>query len=92
MQVREIYLQVEDMDGVNLNGKDSLVILQKAMEVGKRSKRRGGEEGKERYQDYLKLKGERKEMKLRREGRLDTMCMAFGVSIFTALSMFLLFQ
>ncbi|XP_042511799.1 probable F-box protein At2g36090 [Macadamia integrifolia] len=93
MQVREIYLQVEDMEGMNLNGMDSLGILRKAMrgEGGKRMKRRG-EEGKQRYEEYLRLQTERKERKLRREGRLDAICIAFGFSIVAAFWALLLFR
>ncbi|KAJ8630493.1 hypothetical protein MRB53_023816 [Persea americana] len=46
VQVREVCLQVEDMDGMNLNGEESLGILQMGME-GKRRRRRE-EEGRER--------------------------------------------
>ncbi|KAK2655598.1 hypothetical protein Ddye_008650 [Dipteronia dyeriana] len=53
MHVREVSLQVEDTDGMHLSGKDSLVILQRALE-GKRENNRGREEeGKRRYEHYL---------------------------------------
>lgn len=88
MQVREVSLQVEDMDGMHINGKDSLVILQSALE-GKRGKRaRKGEEGKRRYEEYLEMKRERRERKLRTEGRLDMLCVAFGISIVAFFSLF----
>ncbi|KAJ8648958.1 hypothetical protein MRB53_001981 [Persea americana] len=89
VQVREVCLQVEDMDGMNLNGEESLEILQMAME-GKR-KRRREEEGRERYLQYLKRKMERKEEKMRREGRLDTACLVVGLSIFAAFLGFISF-
>ncbi|KAJ4971178.1 hypothetical protein NE237_004277 [Protea cynaroides] len=91
MQVREIFLQVEDMEGMNLNGKETLEILQRAMreEGGKRRKRRR-EEGKQRYEEYLKLKREREERRLRRERRLDTICIVFGFSIVATFWAFLL--
>ncbi|KAJ4969618.1 hypothetical protein NE237_002717 [Protea cynaroides] len=91
MQVREIYLQVEDMEGMNLNGKKTLEILQRVMkeEGGKRRKRRR-DDGKQRYEEYLKLKTERKERRLRRERRLDTMCIIFVLSIVAAFWVFLL--
>lgn len=82
LQVKEVSLLMEDMDGKNLNGKDSLVILQQAMEVGERRKKRGEE--RERYQDYLKKKRERFEGKVRREKRLDMVCIVSGVTIFLA--------
>ncbi|KAK9289809.1 hypothetical protein L1049_007969 [Liquidambar formosana] len=90
MQVREVSLQAEDMDGMHLNGKDSLVVLQTAFE-GKRLKRgRSGEVGRKRYEDFLAKKRERRERKARTEGRLDMMCVAFGVSIFAAFWIFVL--
>ncbi|CAL5352563.1 unnamed protein product [Camellia sinensis] len=82
LQVKEVSLLMEDMDGKNLNGKDSLVILQEAMEGGERRKKRGEE--RERYQDYLKKKRERFEGKVRREKRLDMVCIVSGVTIFLA--------
>ncbi|XP_010246018.1 PREDICTED: probable F-box protein At1g60180 [Nelumbo nucifera] len=91
MQMREVSLQVEDMDGTNLNGKDSLVIMQRAMQRGERKKGRKGE-GKERYEELLRRKAERKERKLRREGRLDSMCMAFSVLFFASVWMLCLFR
>ncbi|KAF5179884.1 F-box protein, partial [Thalictrum thalictroides] len=66
MQVREVSLQVEDMDGINLNGKDSLGILQRAIENGERKMGRR-EEGRERYEEYVKRMSEKKEKRLRRE-------------------------
>ncbi|OVA06058.1 hypothetical protein BVC80_1707g180 [Macleaya cordata] len=90
MHVREVSMKMEDMDGMNLSGKDSLGILQRGMVNGKRKKGRE-EEGEERYEEYLKRKEEREERKLRREGRLDRICIAFGVSICSAFCMFAFF-
>lgn len=83
MHVREVRLQVEDMDGMNLNGKDSLGILQRAM-MGGRKRRREDTSMRERYVAYLKRKMERKEKKMRREGRLDMACLLFGLSVFAS--------
>jgi len=82
--VREVSLQVEDMDGMHLNGKDSLGILQRALEgrMGRRGRRE--EEGRKRYQEYLERKRERKERQLRTEGTLDMLFMAFGVLVFAS--------
>ncbi|KAK2987410.1 hypothetical protein RJ640_020607 [Escallonia rubra] len=88
MQVKEVSLVVEDMDGMHLNGGESLVILQRALE-GQRGK--GGdrvEEGRRRYGRYLEMKKERKERKRRAEGRLDMICVVLGVSLFAALLFF----
>lgn len=89
MHVREVSLQVEDLDGMHLNGKDSLVILQRALE-GKKENLRGREEGvvKRRYEDYLETRRVRKEKKLKREGTLDLLCVVVGVFSFTSLLLF----
>lgn len=89
LHVTEVSLKMEDMDGIHLNGRDSLVILQRGLE-GKRGNSCKGEvgreeEGRRRYLEYLERKRERRERKLRREGRLDMMCVAFGISIFATL-------
>ncbi|KAJ4972088.1 hypothetical protein NE237_005187 [Protea cynaroides] len=78
IQVRETYLHVEDMEGMNLNGKET-----RNSREGKRRKKKR-DDGKQRYKEYLKLKRERKERRLRRERRLDTICVVFGFSIIAA--------
>ncbi|KAL5976465.1 hypothetical protein ACLOJK_020798 [Asimina triloba] len=86
LQVREVSMVVEDMDGMSLNGRDSLVILQGAME-GKRAALGGRdmeEVMRERYSEFLERKKERKEKKMRREGRLDLACILMGVSVFAS--------
>lgn len=84
MQVREVSLRVEDMEGTQVTGKDGLVILQRALE-GKRGKiAMVEEEGKRRYEDYLERKKERKERRARAEKRMDRMCVAIGASILAA--------
>ncbi|CAL5419641.1 unnamed protein product [Camellia sinensis] len=89
MQLREVSLLVEDMDGMQLPGKDSLVILHNALE-GKRKIKNREEEGRRRYREYLERKRERRERKLRNEGTLDMLCAAFGfgVTIFAAFWLF----
>lgn len=87
--IKEMSLQVEDMDGIHLNGKESLVILQRAME-GKKGIKRREEEGRKRFQEFLERKKERKEMKLRIERRLDMLCVAFGVLGFATFWLFVL--
>ncbi|XP_073051461.1 probable F-box protein At2g36090 [Primulina eburnea] len=83
MQVMGVSLEMEDMDGVHLNGKDSLVSLHNALE-GKK-----GREERLRYEDFLEMKMERKERKVKSEEALDMFCLGFGVSIFVAFFLFL---
>ncbi|KAG6433899.1 hypothetical protein SASPL_105518 [Salvia splendens] len=89
MQVREVSLEMEDMDGTHLNGKDSLVFLQGGLEGRKGTGRNRVEEGQRRYAEFVEMTRERKERKQRTEGALDVFCVAFGVSIFVALCCFL---
>ncbi|KAK7337271.1 hypothetical protein VNO77_17836 [Canavalia gladiata] len=89
MQVREACLQMEDMDGMHLNGKDSLGIVQRALE-GKRGRLGDQREGRNRYLEFMNSKEERKERKLRAERRLDTFCVAFVLLSVASLSTFFL--
>uniref|UniRef100_A0A1J3DDK6 F-box protein n=1 Tax=Noccaea caerulescens TaxID=107243 RepID=A0A1J3DDK6_NOCCA len=67
MQIREVGLVAEDMEGMNLGGKGSLVILTAAM--GEKRRRRAGREegGKEKYREFMNRKTAKEEMKLRRK-------------------------
>ncbi|XP_010683646.2 probable F-box protein At2g36090 [Beta vulgaris subsp. vulgaris] len=98
LHVTEACLKMEDVDGAHLNGKDSLVILQRVLE-GKRGSlcKKGGmegrvEEGRRRYLEYLERKRERRERVLRREGRLDNMCVGIGVFLFVGIIYLLCFS
>ncbi|KAJ0088970.1 hypothetical protein Patl1_32640 [Pistacia atlantica] len=92
MHVSEVCLQVEDMDGMHLNGKDILVILERGFE-GKRGNIKGREvKGKKRYEEYMERRRERKEKKLKREGRLDMLCVVCGVIIFSFLGSFIFWR
>lgn len=88
LQVREISMQVEDMEGKIISGKDALVFLQEAMD-GKRRKGEVGEE-KRMYEVFLEMRSEWRERKQNRERRLDMLCIATGVSIFMAFWIFVL--
>ncbi|XP_027179630.1 F-box protein At2g27310 [Coffea eugenioides] len=90
LQVREISMQVEDLEGKIISGKDTLVILQEAMD-GNRSKGEAGEE-KRMYEVFLELRREWRERRQNRERRLDMVCIATGVSIFMAFWAFVLFR
>ncbi|KAJ7948030.1 putative F-box family protein [Quillaja saponaria] len=93
MQVRKVSMMVEDMEGRNINGEETLVILQGAMQSGKRKKAKNdGDEEKKRFNEYLEIKKERKEKKERIEKALDFICIATGVTIFVAFWSFILFR
>lgn len=87
MEVREVSLQVEDMDGKHVNGRDSLVILQKALEGGRKWKGVGEGEG---YREFVKKKKEREERKKRVERRMDIMCLFVGLVSLTFVAFFAL--
>ncbi|KAM7522561.1 hypothetical protein LguiA_012463 [Lonicera macranthoides] len=78
MHVREVNMHMRDIDGTNLSGKDSLVILQGAMvcERGMQAK------GRERYEEFMEMKKERRERNERREKRLEMVCMILRIIIF----------
>lgn len=84
VNVRDASMVMEDMEGKALTGKESLIILQEAMEKGERRKGKDRREGKERFKEFLKWKRERREKKQRSEKLLDWVCIASGVSSFMA--------
>ncbi|KAL5830790.1 hypothetical protein ACOSQ4_016144 [Xanthoceras sorbifolium] len=83
LQVKEVSMQVEDMEGRGLCGRDSLVILQEAVEKGKR-KRGMSNEGKVRYEEFVERKREMRLRKQRREKVLDMACIVVGITIFVS--------
>ncbi|KAI3706539.1 hypothetical protein L6452_24346 [Arctium lappa] len=85
MQMREVSLEVEDMDGKHLNGRDSLVILQRTMEGKRGNGVEREKEARNRHKRFEEMKRERGERKLRIEATLDTLSVAFGLSIFAGL-------
>ncbi|KAE8668402.1 putative F-box protein [Hibiscus syriacus] len=88
MHVREVSLQLEDMDGMYLSGKDSLGILKRGLE-GKRGKGKRREmERKKEVEDFLERKRGRTERRMKREGTLDMLCVAFGVLAFVSSALF----
>ncbi|MQL77673.1 hypothetical protein Taro_010086 [Colocasia esculenta] len=89
MQPREVNLTVQDVDGMCLNGKESLVVLRGAMKGRRMGWGGEGEaEARRRYAEYAAAKQERKERRMRREGRLDMCCIVLGVSLFLGLFAF----
>ncbi|KAJ0616595.1 putative F-box-like domain superfamily protein [Helianthus annuus] len=85
MQVRELSMKVEDMDGKHLNGRDSLVILQRTLEGKRGNGLKREKEARNRYIKFEEMKRERRERKLRVEETLDTLSVAFGLSVFAGL-------
>ncbi|KAL6566973.1 hypothetical protein OROMI_015377 [Orobanche minor] len=88
LRVREVSMQVEDMEGRILTGMESLVILQAAM-ADQRMKSDSITERKI-YEAFSRMKAQCRERNQRREKILDNVCIATGISIFLAFSMFYL--
>ena len=87
LEVTEVSLHLEDMDGVHLMGKESLVILHKALkgENVKKVGREVGVGGRKRYGEYQQMKRERKERQIKLESTLDMACL-FAMGAFAFLS------
>lgn len=87
MHVREVSLTIDDMDGRHVIGRDSMVILQGAMENGER-KKVDVEKLKESFAEFCVLKRERREGQMRREKAMDMVVMIVTIVIFGLLFRF----
>lgn len=90
MHVRGVSLMVEDTEGKNVTGKESLRILQTAMENAER-KKVSQEESKWRYEKFLGMKRERRERKQRIEKAMDMMSIMVIILVLVFLCWFMLF-
>ncbi|KAK6138210.1 hypothetical protein DH2020_028044 [Rehmannia glutinosa] len=90
LQVREVSMQMEDVEGKTLTGLDSLRILESAME-GQRCKS-DSEIEKDIYEMFLRTKVQFRERKLMRERNMDMACIVAGVSVFLAIWVFFLLR
>ncbi|KAG6436094.1 hypothetical protein SASPL_100976 [Salvia splendens] len=88
LQVREMSMQVEDMEGKIMTGSDSLRILDAAMD-GRRVKSQLKMQ-REAFEMFLRMKMLSRERKQRRERSLDMVCIAAGIAIFVAIWAFFL--
>ncbi|KAK7272242.1 hypothetical protein RJT34_28721 [Clitoria ternatea] len=84
MHVREVSLTMEDLDGKHVVGRESAVILQRAIESGTRRKV-DAEEAKARFEEFCCVRRERKEMKIRREKAMDMFAMLVASAVFASL-------
>ena len=90
MHAKEINLMVEDMDGKQVSGKESLVIFQRAIENGKRKEVKE-DEAKETFEKFLWMKRQRRERKRRREKAMDVLAIVIVITIFLFFCWFKLF-
>ncbi|XP_041016953.1 F-box protein At2g27310-like [Juglans microcarpa x Juglans regia] len=79
LKLTELSMQLEDMEGAHVNGRNSLLILKEALSC-RRSKNYS--EVLESCHLYSKVQSELKEEKIRNESRLDRLCILSGIAAF----------
>lgn len=79
LKLTELSMQLEDMEGAHVNGRNSLLILKEALSCH-RSKNYS--EVLESCHLYSKVQSELKEEKMRSESRLDRLCILSGIAAF----------
>lgn len=79
LKLTELSMQLEDMEGAHVNGRNSLLILKEALSCH-RSKNYS--EVLESCHLYSKVQSELKEEKMRSEIRLDRLCILSGIAAF----------
>lgn len=82
LRLTELSMQLEDMEGAHVNGRNSLLILKEALSC-RRSK--DYSEALESCQLYSKVQSELKEEKMRNENRIDRLCIFSGIAAFATL-------
>ncbi|KAG6417700.1 hypothetical protein SASPL_119892 [Salvia splendens] len=87
-QIREISMQIEDMEGKILTGAHSLGVIDAAMD-GRRLRSEVKAQS-EAFEMFLRMKIQSRERKQRRERSLDMVCIAAGVAIFVGIWAFVL--
>eukprot|EP00249_Psilotum_nudum_P018199 c26688_g1_i1 orf=770-1888(+) len=86
LEMTELSLQLEDMEGSHLYGSRSLLVLKEALEC---NKSKNHMEVLHSYQQYLKIQSEMKEEKFRSESRLNTVCIISWIAAFISFFYFL---
>ncbi|KAJ0503008.1 putative F-box-like domain superfamily protein [Helianthus annuus] len=87
MQLREVVMEIEGMDGKCLDGRGTLGILHRVMEGKRGNGVNKVEEGRRRYRRYEEMKRESRERrenterKSRVEGTLDVLCLVFWLCV-----------
>ncbi|KAK3151660.1 hypothetical protein QOZ80_3AG0248820 [Eleusine coracana subsp. coracana] len=81
LALMELNMQIEDMGGVHLNGRCSLLVLKEALSC---HRSRNYDKVLESCNLYLKAQSELKEEKIRNECRFDTFCIVSGITVFAA--------
>jgi hypothetical protein len=79
LNLTELSMQLEDMEGAHVNGRNSLLILKEALSC-RRSKNHS--EVLESCHLYSKAQSELREEKMKIESRLDRLCIVTGIAAF----------
>ncbi|CAL0316162.1 unnamed protein product [Lupinus luteus] len=79
IKLTELSMQLEDMEGAHVNGRNSLLILKEALSCQRSKNYR---EVLESCYRYSKVQNELKEEKLRNESRWNTLCTLCGIAGF----------
>ncbi|OVA05782.1 hypothetical protein BVC80_9037g50 [Macleaya cordata] len=79
LKLTELSMQIEDMEGAHVNGRNSLLVLKEALNC-RRSKNYS--EVLESCHIYSKVQSELKEEKMRNESHLDRLCILSGIAAF----------
>ncbi|KAE9463997.1 hypothetical protein C3L33_04094, partial [Rhododendron williamsianum] len=87
LKLKELSMQLGDMEGAHVNGRNSLLVLKEAL-----SCRRSGNysEALESCHLYSKAQSELKEEKMRNENRLERMFILSGIAAFASFCYYLL--
>lgn len=87
LKLMELSMQLEDMAGAHVNGRNSLLVLKEALSC-RRSKNYS--EVLESCHLYSKAQTELKEEKMRNESRLDRLCILSGIAAFVTFWFYIL--
>ncbi|GMH18815.1 hypothetical protein Nepgr_020656 [Nepenthes gracilis] len=79
LKLTQLSMQLEDMEGAHMNGRNSLVVLKEALSC-QRSK--NYTEVLECCDLYSRVRTEMKEEKMRNESRIDRLCILSGIAAF----------
>lgn len=79
LKLTELSMQLGDMEGAHVNGRNSLLVLKESLSC-RRSKNYS--EALASYHLYSKVQSELKEEKMRNESRLDRLCILSGITAF----------
>ncbi|GLJ39483.1 hypothetical protein SUGI_0806570 [Cryptomeria japonica] len=89
LKIIELSMQLEDLRHAHLNGKNSLLVLKRAMSC-RRS--RNYSEVLESCHQYSKAQSELKEEKMRSQDRVDRLCIVSAIAAFASFWYFILFS